>query len=69
MIVKIYTFFISAYKNKDALFVSTGTILPLLLLIFRMVLWYLDIHTVFAAFFGITGINRWLETLLFCYLP
>jgi len=69
MIVKIYTFFTKAYKNKDALFVSTGAILPLFLLVFRMILWYFNIHTVFAAFFGIAGINRWLETLMFCYLP
>ncbi len=68
MIVKIYTFSTNAYKKKDALFISTGLLLPFLLLEERTILWYADIHIVFAAFFGFDGINRVLEPLLFCYL-
>ena len=66
---KIYLFFTAAYENKDALFISTGLFLPLLLLAFRIFLWYMDIYIVFAAFFGVNGINRIVEPLLFCYFP
>ena len=69
MIRKVYTFFVDASKNKDALFVSNGLILPFLLFLFRIILWYTDTYIVFTAFFGIDGINRVLEPVLFCYLP
>nr|QIQ59649.1 hypothetical protein [Trebouxia sp. A1-2] len=66
---KIYTFFIDAYKNKDALFTAIGLLLPSLLFCFRMTLWYMDIYLIFPALFGIDAIGRIFEPLIFCYLP
>ena len=65
----IYNFFKEAYQNKDAVFLSLGLICPFLLFCHRFSLWYNHFYTLLDPIYGLAGLNRFIEPLLFCYLP
>ena len=69
MVGDIYIFFKEAYQNKDAVFLSLGLICPFLLFCHKFSLWYNDFYTLLDPIYGLTGLNRFIEPLLFYYLP
>lgn len=64
-----YNDFTNKCKNEDAIFVSVGLVLPLLLFCFRISLWYTGFYTIFHPILGCATLNRIVEVIAFSYLP
>ena len=56
-------------ENKDALFVSTGLLLPVSIFCFRIILWHKNLNILFFPICGYPVCNRVLELLFLFYLP
>ena len=65
-------FRVSIYRFQDlpaCKFTAIGVVLPLLLFVYRSVLWYNNLYILLDPILGLTKINSILDYFVLCYLP